>query len=111
MFKTIAVALLVMALPINYANASVPLPSGKMPFKVDTENRKKLVCNHFGLELQKQQNPGRYDGSMSRRMLTNDLIYCVLIYKRTHANGYVSQSFFDVTGNIKNGFWEASRLR
>lgn len=46
MFKTIAVTLLVMALPINYANASVPLPSGKMPFKVDTENRKKLVCSY-----------------------------------------------------------------
>ena len=92
-----------------------PLPgvggTAEMPFKVDTKNSEALACNYFGLELEKSYNVGRYDGSMSTNMLRNNIIYCLLIYKTPHPNGYVSQKFFSVQGNITNGIWEATPER
>ena len=111
MFKGIRLALLALILSINHANASIPLPSGEMPFKVDTKNRKMLVCNYFGLELQKQGRSGQYNGSISRRMIGNDLIYCLIVFINEHPNGYVSQVFYSVTGNTSNGTWEAKMER
>lgn len=101
--------------PLAKAARKFPLPgvggTAEMPFKVDTKNRERLACNYFGLELEKSYNVGRYDGTMSTNMISENIIFCVLIYKIPTPSAYEEQKFFSVQGNIATGVWEATPER
>lgn len=79
--------------------------------KSEAENKRMmLICDHFGKDIEKRYNFGKYHGTLSRSHLGGDIYFCVAIFKREALSGLIFPNYKGITLNRRTGVYEIESL-